>query len=67
VKLCDAQDQRREFIERSKNRSRQRKILREMFQSGEMPVAMFNHLTHLTDAEQRRDEKTSGYHFQQEL
>jgi hypothetical protein len=52
-----------EFVERSKDRERQRKIVRELFQSKQMSPSIFKHLSRLIDAAQRRDERETGYKF----
>jgi len=52
-----------EFMVRSKNRERQRRIIRELFQSRMMKTSLFKHANRLIDAEQRRDERTTGFRF----
>ena len=63
MKLSELQSDHAGFIERSKHRDGQRRIARELFQSSRMKVAMFRHLCRLIDAEQRRDERETGFRF----
>lgn len=63
MRLADLQNDHASFIERSRDRERQRKVIRELFQTGEMPVIMFNHLNRVLNAQQRRDERQTGFSF----
>jgi hypothetical protein len=63
VKLAEAQHEYEDFIARSKDRVRQSKILREMFQSGELPVTMFRHLIRKVRAEQAKAERLTGFSY----
>lgn len=63
MKLADKQCDYREFLARSQDRERQRRIIRELFQNSEMPVKMFNHLTRLLNSQQRRDSRETGFQF----
>lgn len=63
MNLTEFQAGHAEFIERSKDRARQKSILKELFQSRQMKVAMFNHMNRLVDSEQRKDERMTGFRF----
>ena len=63
MNLAEAQHDYAAFVERSKHRERQRRVVRELFQSSRMKVAMFRHLCRLIDAAQRADERLTGYKF----
>jgi hypothetical protein len=63
MRLADLQNDHASFVERSRDRERQKRILKELFQTGEMKVAMFRHLNRILDAAQRADERRTGQKF----
>ena len=63
MKLNQLQNAKRAFEVRSQVRSSARRELRELFQNGEVSVKLFRHRTKLLSAEQRADEKATGFAF----
>jgi hypothetical protein len=57
------QKEKREFVERSKARDQRLRWFRKAFQEGELAVQVFRHLSDLLRAEQRKDERRSGFSF----
>ena len=57
MNLIEAQDNYASFVERSKYRESQRRIIRDLFEYRQMKTSIFKHMNRVLDAEQRRDER----------